>query len=57
MSLYETIQSDMYKAMKIYHEVGFDGFFIDDHVTNTYQDTPWGHRGRAFANGYIQAMI
>jgi len=48
---------DMYKAMKIYHEVGFDGFFIDDHVPNTYQDTPWGHRGRAFANGYIQAMI
>ena len=48
---------DMYKAMKIYHEVGFDGFFIDDHVPNTYQDTQWGHRGRAFANGYIQAMI
>jgi len=48
---------DMYKAMKIYHEVGFDGFFIDDHVPSTYKDTPWGHRGRAFANGYIQAMI
>ena len=48
---------DMYKAMKIYHDVGFDGFFIDDHVPRTFQDTPWGHRGRAFANGYIQAMI
>jgi mannonate dehydratase len=48
---------DMYKAMKIYHEVEFDGFFIDDHVPQTFQDTPWGHRGRAFANGYIQAMI
>lgn len=48
---------DMYKAMKIYHEVGFDSFFIDDHVPQTYQDTQWGHRGRAFANGYIQAMI
>ena len=48
---------DMYKAMKIYYEVGFDGFFIDDHVPSTYKDTPWGHRGRAFANGYIQAMI
>ena len=23
----------------------------------TFQDTQWGHRGRAFANGYIQAMI
>ncbi|HBD82891.1 MAG TPA: mannonate dehydratase, partial [Dehalococcoidia bacterium] len=48
---------DMHKAMTIYNEVGFDGFFIDDHVPQTYQDTEWGHRGRAFANGYIQAMI
>lgn len=48
---------DMYEAMKIYHEVGFDGFFIDDHVPHTHEDTPWGHRGRAFANGYIQALI
>ena len=48
---------DMHKAMKIYHEVKFDGFFIDDHVPHTHGDTPWGHRGRAFANGYIQAMI
>jgi hypothetical protein len=48
---------DMYKAMEIYYDVGFDGIFIDDHVPQTYQDTPWGHRGRAFANGYIQALI
>jgi mannonate dehydratase len=48
---------DMHKAMTIYHEVGFDGFFIDDHVPHTHGDTAWGHRGRAFANGYIQAMI
>ena len=48
---------DMFKAMKIYQEVGYDSFFIDDHVPQTFQDTPWGHRGRAFANGYIQAMI
>ena len=48
---------DMYKAMEIYYDTGFDSFFIDDHVPQTYQDTAWGHRGRAFANGYIQAMI
>ena len=48
---------DMYRAMRTYHEVGFNGFFIDDHVPQTFQDTSWGHRGRAFANGYIQAMI
>jgi len=48
---------DMYKAMKIYAEVGFNGFFIDDHVPQTFEDTSWGHRGRAFANGYIQGLI
>ena len=36
---------------------GYAGFFIDDHVPHTHGDTPWDHRGRAFANGYIQAMI
>jgi len=48
---------DMHKAMKIYHKNGFDSFFIDDHVPQTFDDTEWGHRGRAFANGYIQALI
>ena len=48
---------DMYRAMKTYHDNGYDSFFIDDHVPHTHEDTPWGHRGRAFANGYIQAMI
>ena len=48
---------DMYRTMKIYHEVGFDGVFVDDHVPHTHQDTAWGHRARAFAYGYIQAMI
>src|SRR6266851_9545105 len=48
---------DIYKAMEINYDVGFDSFFIDDHVPQTFQDTAWGHRGRAFANGYIQALI
>ncbi|MBT4073698.1 MAG: mannonate dehydratase [Chloroflexi bacterium] len=48
---------DMYRAMTIYNDVDFDGFFIDDHVPHTHQDTGWGHRGRAFANGYIQGLI
>ncbi len=48
---------DMYRAMKTYHDAGFKSFFIDDHVPQTYNDTRYGHRARAFANGYIQAMI
>lgn len=48
---------DMARAMGIYKEVGFDSFFIDDHVPATAGDTAWGHRGRAFASGYIQGLI
>ena len=46
---------DMYREMKAYHDNGYDS--SDGHVPHTHQDTQWGHRGRAFANGYIQAMI
>lgn len=48
---------DMYRAMKAFYDAGYDGFFIDDHVPHTHGDTAWGHRGRAFAMGYITAMI
>ena len=48
---------DMYRAMRIYRDCGYDGFFIDDHVPQTRGDTEWGHRGRAFACGYIQGLI
>ena len=48
---------DMHKAMNIYLKNGFDSFFIGDHVPQTNHDTEWGHAGRAFANGYIQALI
>jgi mannonate dehydratase len=30
---------DMYKAMKIYNRLNFDGFFIDDHVPYTDGDS------------------
>ena len=43
--------------MCIRDRVGFDGVFVDDHVPVGVNDTTWGHRGRAFANGYIQATI
>jgi mannonate dehydratase len=48
---------DMYKAMRIYAENGFDGFFMDDHVPMTIGDSDWGHRSKAYANGYIQSLI
>ena len=48
---------NMYKAMKIYKEVGFDGVFIDDHVPEMTGDTSFAHRGRAYAAGYIKALL
>jgi mannonate dehydratase len=48
---------DMIRALKIYKEVGFDGVLVNDHVPVTTGDTQWGHQGRAYANGYIQALL
>ena len=44
-------------AMKTFKECGFTGFFIDDHVPHMVDDSDWGHRGRAFANGYMLALL
>ncbi len=48
---------DMVRALKIYKEIGFDGVLVNDHVPITTGDTAWGHQGRAYANGYIQALL
>jgi mannonate dehydratase len=48
---------NMLEAMKAYKEVGFTGFFLDDHVPHISNDTPWSHQSRAYAWGYIQALL
>lgn len=48
---------DMWEAMKVYREVGYEGVFCPDHVPKSDQDTPWGHRQRAYTAGYIKALI
>ncbi|MCD6504661.1 mannonate dehydratase [Candidatus Bathyarchaeota archaeon] len=48
---------DMLEAMKAYKEVGFDGPMIVDHTPHIVDDTRWGHRGRAYAIGYMRALI
>jgi len=50
-------QTDMFEAMKTYKEVGFDGPMVVDHTPHIVDDTDWGHRGRAYAMGYIKALI
>jgi mannonate dehydratase len=45
---------DMWKAVRTYKEVGYDGMLMYDHVPNAPND---GDASRAFAYGYIRALI
>ena len=48
---------DPFEIVKALAEVGFDGFLITDHVPQMVDDTRWGHRGRAYAIGYMTALL
>ena len=49
--------ADKLAVMTALKENGFSSFIIDDHVPHMIDDTRWGHRGRAYAIGYLQALI
>lgn len=48
---------DPVRIMVALKQTGFNGFIIDDHVPHMVNDTPWGHRGRAWSTGYLQALL
>jgi mannonate dehydratase len=48
---------NMFEVMKTLKDSGFTGFMITDHVPHIVDDTPWGHRGRAHAIGYMAALL
>lgn len=48
---------DKFEVVKALKENGFNSFMIDDHVPHMIDDTRWGHRGRAYAIGYLAALI
>ena len=48
---------DVVEAMLTLKRVGFTGFIIDDHVPRMVDDTEWGHRGRAYATGFITGLL
>ncbi len=48
---------DPAEVMTLLHDVGFDGFLLDDHVPHMDDDTDWNHRGRAHAIGYLQGLL
>jgi mannonate dehydratase len=49
--------NDMFEVVKTLKEVGFTGFLIPDHVPHMVDDTPWGHRARAYTIGYMKALL
>lgn len=49
--------SDTFAVMRKLKQVGFKGFIIDDHVPHMVNDSTWGHRGRAYATGYIIGLL
>jgi mannonate dehydratase len=48
---------DMLRAMRAFHDAGFEGCLIPDHAPHATGDTKWGHRSRAFAIGYMKALM
>jgi mannonate dehydratase len=45
------------RALRRLRDVGFDGWVQDDHVPAVAGDTPYGHRARAHAIGYLQGVL
>lgn len=48
---------DPLAVMTLLRTSGFDGFILDDHVPQLAGDTAYGHRARAHAIGYLQALL
>jgi mannonate dehydratase len=49
--------SDIVAVIKKLRSVGFQGFLLDDHVPHLVNDSPYGHRGRAYAIGYMRGLL
>jgi mannonate dehydratase len=49
--------SNVVAVIKKLREVGFNGFILDDHVPHLVNDSRYGHRGRAYAIGYIRGLL
>ena len=47
---------DMVRALRLYHDNGFDGVLIPDHTPQMTCAAPW-HAGMAYALGWMQAVI
>jgi mannonate dehydratase len=49
--------TNMLATAVAYQRAGFEGVMSLDHTPHIVGDTVWGHRGRAYAVGYMRALI
>ena len=49
--------TDMLRVLEAYLEVGFDGVLRPATSPGMLGDTEWGHKGHAFAVGYLRALL
>ena len=49
--------TDMLAAMRAYRDIGYRYSMMPDHTPRITGDTPYGHRGRAYALGYMRALM
>lgn len=48
---------DMVEVVRALKDIGYDGPVVVDHTPKGVGDTAYGHRGRAFAFGYIKGLL
>ncbi len=48
---------DMFEAIKVYKEVGYEGVMIPDHLPHMINDTSFGHQSNAYAIGYMRGIM
>lgn len=48
---------DMLKCIQLLKEVGYKDIIIPDHTPHGAGDTEYGHRGRAYAIGYMKGLM
>ncbi len=49
--------TDMLEAMKVYKSFGYRYAMMPDHTPGIVGDSRWGHIGRAYALGYMRALM
>jgi len=48
---------DLLAAMNAYQDVGYEHMIVPDHYPRILGDSRWGHQSRAYAVGYIRALL